>query len=255
MRYSSFRFRAARLLDYVGGDIFLDSSGKRFVDESAEVRFVSEAFLNLPDRVMWVVTDAQSTKNSGLEAKLLTGVVDTAGSIQELADKMGVDRAVLKYTIDRYNKFAEQGRDEDFGKTAFTQKIEKPPFYFGKERFDAHFSCGGLKINPSAQVLDQADRPIKNLYAAGEVTGGIHGRGSLRRRLANLLLCVWPNRRTQNRRRTQSAITSMHLGAYARRYIMAKSRKRQNIHQQGFTFKTQLLDGDKKCRKLSLLPL
>lgn len=171
--------QGGRLLDYVGGDIFLDSSGKRFVDESAEVRFVSEAFLNLPDRVMWVVTDAQSTKNSGLEAKLLTGVVDTAGSIQELADKMGVDRAVLKYTIDRYNKFAEQGRDEDFGKTTFTQKIEKPPFYFGKERFDAHFSCGGLKINPSAQVLDQADRPIKNLYAAGEVTGGIHGADRL----------------------------------------------------------------------------
>lgn len=79
----------------------------------------------------------------------------------------------------RYNRFVEQGEDKDFGKKIFTQKIEKPPFYFGREQFDIHYSCGGLKINKTCQVIGKADKPIPNLYAVGEVTGGIHGRDRL----------------------------------------------------------------------------
>jgi len=171
--------RGGRLLNYVGGDIYVDSEGKRFIDESKGVKAIAKAYLNLPDRVFWVITDSQSQKSLDLDAKLLAGSVHIADSVSEMAKKMHVSAKVLQETLDRYNRFVEQGEDKDFGKKIFTQKIEKPPFYFGGEQFDIHYSCGGLKINKTCQVIGKADKPIPNLYAVGEVTGGIHGRDRL----------------------------------------------------------------------------
>lgn len=171
--------RGGRLLNYVGGDIFVDREGKRFVDESKGVKAIGEAYLNLPDRVFWVITDSQSQKSLDLDAKLLSGTVRMADSVLEMAKKMHVSPKILQDTLDRYNRFAEQGEDKDFGKKIFTQKIDKPPFYFGREQFDIHYSCGGLKINKTCQVIGKADKPVPNLYAVGEVTGGIHGRDRL----------------------------------------------------------------------------
>lgn len=171
--------QGGRVLNYSGGDILVDSRGERFVNEDAEVRYILEAYLNLPDRQMWVITDSQSRKNDMFEPKLLSGVVQKADSVSEMAEKMGVDPHVLTHTLTRYNRFAAQGYDEDFGKRVFTQQINRPPYYFGKERFDIHYTCGGLKIDAHARVLDKTGRPIPGLYAAGEVTGGIHGGGRL----------------------------------------------------------------------------
>ena len=171
--------RGGRLLNYVGGDIFVDREGKRFVDESKGVKAIGEAYLNLPDRVFWVITDSQSQKSLDLDAKLLSGTVRMADSVLEMAKKMHVSPKILQDTLNRYNRFAEQGEDKDFGKKIFTQKIDKPPFYFGREQFDIHYSCGGLKINKTCQVIGKADKPVPNLYAVGEVTGGIHGRDRL----------------------------------------------------------------------------
>lgn len=171
--------QGGRVLNYTGGDILVDSRGERFVNEGAEVRFILEAFLNLPDRQMWVITDSQSQKNDMFEPKLISGIVQKADSVQEMAQKMGVDPHVLSHTLNRYNRFVKQGYDEDFGKRVFTQQINQPPYYFGKERFDIHYSCGGLKIDEETRVLDQSGFPIPNLYAVGEVTGGIHGSDRL----------------------------------------------------------------------------
>lgn len=123
--------RGGRLLNYVGGDIYVDSEGKRFIDESKGVKAIAEGYLNLPDRVFWVITDSQSQKSLDLDAKLLAGSVHIADSVSEMAKKMHVSAKVLQKTLDRYNRFVEQGEDKDFGKKIFTQKIEKPPFYFG----------------------------------------------------------------------------------------------------------------------------
>ncbi len=92
-----------------------------------------------------------------------------------MAQKMGVDPKVLQATLDRYNEFAAKKEDPDFGKTTFTQLINKPPYFFGKETQDVHFSCGGLRITPNAEVVDVNGKVIPGLYAAGETTGGIHG--------------------------------------------------------------------------------
>lgn len=171
--------RGGRLLNYAGGDMFVDGSGRRFTDETQSITALSKAYLNLTSKPMWVITDSLSNKGLDLEAKLLSGEVQTADSVEEMADKMGVSRAQLRSTLNRYNDFARRGKDEDFGRTIFTQTIEKPPFYFGKERFDIHYSCGGLRINEVGEVLGKEEKAIPNLYAVGEVTGGIHGRGRL----------------------------------------------------------------------------
>lgn len=63
--------RGGRLLNYVGGDIFVDSQGKRFVDESKGVKAIGEAYLNLPDRVFWVISDSQSQKSLDLVPNFL----------------------------------------------------------------------------------------------------------------------------------------------------------------------------------------
>lgn len=65
------------------------------------------------------------------------------------------------------------------GRRYLPRKLNKPPFYFGREQFDIHYSCGGLKINKKCQVIGKESKPIPNLYAVGEVTGGIHGRDRL----------------------------------------------------------------------------
>ena len=62
---------------------------------------------------------------------------------------------------------------------AQAQTIDTPPFYYGEERFSIHYTSGGIAINPKAQVLDRDDHPIPGLYAAGETTGGVHGRTRL----------------------------------------------------------------------------
>ena len=72
--------------------------------------------MNLPDRVFWVITDSQSQKSLDLDAKLLAGSVHIADSVSEMAKKMHVSAKVLQETLDRYNRFVEQGEDKDFGK-------------------------------------------------------------------------------------------------------------------------------------------
>lgn len=171
--------QGGRILNYAGGDIYVNSAGQRFVDEALSADEVSRAYLELPDRVMWVITDAASKKNSRFESKLINGTVQSASSVKEMARKMGVPSSTLEETIARYNRFVEAGRDEDFGKTVFTQKIEKPPFYFGRESFDLHTSLGGIRINEKAEVLRSDGSVIEGLYAAGETAGGVHGKGRL----------------------------------------------------------------------------
>lgn len=164
-----------RVLNYVGGDIYVDSSGSRFVDESAKVSIIEEKYLNLPDHTMWVITDSQSEKNSSFEGKLISGVIQRADTVDEMARKMNISAITLANTLDRYNDFVEKGFDSDFGKKVFTQKINKPPYYFGRERFDIHTSLGGILTDTRARVIGKDDRPIQGLYAAGETVGGIEG--------------------------------------------------------------------------------
>lgn len=172
-------FWGGRLTDYVGADIFLDGHGRRFVNEADTWHTIAEAILQLPGKRCWVLTDSQSVQGASRSSKILAGVVRVADSLREVAVGMGVSIDVLTETVARYNAFVRQGKDDDFGKTMFTQQINKPPFFYGAERLYVHYCCGGLKIDDKARVLTTESVPIAGLFAAGEVTGGIHGEDRL----------------------------------------------------------------------------
>ncbi len=168
-------FWGGRLLDYVGGDIFVNESGKRFVSECSSFKDLSDAILEQPQHEMWVITDANSRKGATLGVKLENKVVLKASSVEEMAAGMGIDPAVLAETLDRYNKYAEMGVDPDFFNSTITQTISTPPYYYGKEKLGIHFCCGGLRFSPRAEVLKENGDPIVGLYVAGEAGGGVHG--------------------------------------------------------------------------------
>ena len=172
-------YNGGRVLDYAGGEIWLNAEGRRFVSEDADFRDIQNAIERQPGRMMWALTDAKSRKGAGIGAKMASGIVKTADSIEELARAMEVSEDVLRGTLERYNRMASEKRDLDFGRTAFTQTIDTPPFYFGIERLGIHMTLGGLSIDERARVLLRDGSVIPGLYAAGETAGGIHGRNRL----------------------------------------------------------------------------
>ena len=172
-------FWGGRLLDYPGGDIYLDFRGRRFADESMRWNALSEEILRLPERQCWVVTDAQSYKGATLGLKLINGIVHKAQSVAELARGMQVDLEILSQTIDDYNNAARRGFDPKTGKRIFTQTISEPPYYYGKERIYVHTTLDGIRTDAGARVLSESRQPIPGLFACGETVGGIFGTDRL----------------------------------------------------------------------------
>jgi fumarate reductase flavoprotein subunit len=113
-----------------------------------------------------------------IRACVASGKIKTAKSLAELAAFFAIDAIALQVTIDRYNADCDKGIDgEYFKKMEERFSIRKPPFYISEVRASTIGLTGaGLNINEEAQVLDEHQRPISGLYAAGEVTGCIQGR-------------------------------------------------------------------------------
>ncbi|MEA4884736.1 MAG: flavocytochrome c [Clostridia bacterium] len=159
----------------VGAMVYVNTNGDRFADEGARRDVLTEAVLRQPGKKCWVITDEMSQKAYDVDAMVKRGEIVKADSIEELAKKCSLDVAKLTATMDRYNKLVEKKEDEDFGKKVLGQTISHPPFYAGLGEPRVHHTMGGLRINTDAQVLDIHGKVIPGLYAAGEVTGGIHG--------------------------------------------------------------------------------
>lgn len=175
----SIPYSGGRLTNYVGADIYVNAQGERFVNEAAPMEEISKALWALPERSFWVITDSQSAKGATRDVKLIKGIVKTADTIEQAAQGMGIKPQVLKATMKRYNEAADRGEDPDFGRKTFTQRIDKPPFYYGRERPFVHFCNGGLRIDAKGELLDAQGAVIPGVFAAGEVTGGVHGHGRL----------------------------------------------------------------------------
>lgn len=97
-------FWGGRLIDYAGGDMYVDETGRRFVDENLPWNAISEHILKLKSRRCWVITDAQSYKGATLSLKLINGIVRKAGSIREMAAAMRIPPTVLEQTFAQYNR-------------------------------------------------------------------------------------------------------------------------------------------------------
>lgn len=168
----------------VDGSIYVDKRGNRIVDEGARRDVIRDAVLGTPERYAYTVVDNNqyNSYNSAVHDAVERGIaIDeawTAPTIKELAKKMGVDPEGLQKTIDRYNNVLIKNKeDPDFHKAPrnLTRKIAQGPFWACYTGMTVHHTMGGLNTNTKAQVLDATGTPIPRLYAAGEITGGIHG--------------------------------------------------------------------------------
>lgn len=167
------------------GIVYVDEKGKRFVNELERRDVVSRAELNTGGKKTFsIFTEAMVGKmgtKEEVESGLARGRFVRAGSLAELAGKIGLDPAVLTETIKKHNAYLADKKDPEFGKNITPQmlSIEQGPYYAIAQWPAVHHTMGGLRVNKEAQALDIWGKVIPRLYAAGEVTGGLHGANRL----------------------------------------------------------------------------
>jgi fumarate reductase flavoprotein subunit len=102
--------------------------------------------------------------------------VYTGATIEELANKMGLDPKTLSATVQNYNAICDAGVDTDFGKDKpFLRKVETGPFYAFELKCNVFCSMGGIRVNTRNEVLDSNFNPIPGLYGAGVDCSGLYG--------------------------------------------------------------------------------
>ena len=102
-------------------------------------------------------------------------MISRGETLAELAENIGIPADALEKTIDEFNALVKAGKPDQFGRRTWENTIEEGPFYAVAFSPCVHHTMGGLEINPDAEVLNTKGQAIEGLYAAGEVTGGIHG--------------------------------------------------------------------------------
>jgi len=164
--------------------VIVNKNGRRFVNEFSGRDVLTKAAIDQGGLFYLIADDeikktAANTSQEKLDRQVEAGTLFRADTIEELAVKVGMDPEVLKETIVKYNSYVDAGFDPEFHKDTFSLKVEKAPFYATPRKPAVHHTMGGLKIDTNTHVLDENGQPIKHLYAAGEVAGGIHAGNRL----------------------------------------------------------------------------
>ncbi|OGN91092.1 MAG: hypothetical protein A2158_06770 [Chloroflexi bacterium RBG_13_46_14] len=153
-------------------------TGKRFINELADRKTVSDAILNIGAPCIGIA-DAKAVETSGwnIEHCLEKGVVKSFNDLKELASFYKLSYTALKVTVQKFNSYIENRLDKEFSKPILddASPINYPPYYGIRLWPKVHHTMGGIQINVRGQVIDINQKPISGLYAAGEVVGGIHG--------------------------------------------------------------------------------
>ncbi len=173
---------AALITEGLRGDgaILINAEGKRFIDEVGTRDVVSAAEIAQTGSYSWLVVDQAMADNSSvIQGYIKKGYTVTGATYEELAKAMGVDEAALTETMNNWNGYVEAKNDPDFGRTSFANPLNTAPYYAIKVTAGVHHTMGGLKINPNTEVLNENGEVIPGLFAAGEVTGGVHGANRL----------------------------------------------------------------------------
>lgn len=158
------------------GAILVNRAGKRFINELETRDVVSQAILKQEGKTAFLVFDQGIVdRMASIKKYKDAGLLKEASTIKELAGKIGVNADELEKTINTYNEYFEAKKDKEFGRRVLAEELTKAPFYAVEVGPAIHHTMGGIKINTNAQVLNNSGRVIEGLYAAGEVTGGVHG--------------------------------------------------------------------------------
>ena len=180
-----------------GWFMFVGHDGRRFADETIDYSVSGMLLREQPAGECFAIFD-ETARGGGevkrakggeiytppswapdrLAERAASGAIVQADTLDALAEHVGIDRARFATTVNDYNRDCDDGVDRAFAKDpALLRPIRQPPFHAVRIRPAViGITGGGLRIDRDARVLDRADRPIPGLFAAGETTGGIHGR-------------------------------------------------------------------------------
>ena len=173
---------AALITEGLRGDgaILVNAEGQRFIDEVGTRDVVSAAEIAQTDSYSWLVVDQKMVDASAvIQGYIKKGYTVTGEDYKSLAEAMGVDAAAFEETMTKWNGYVADKKDPDFNRTSFANPLDTAPYYAIKVTAGVHHTMGGVKINTSTEVLNEQDAVIPGLYAAGEVTGGVHGANRL----------------------------------------------------------------------------
>lgn len=173
---------AALITEGLRGDgaVLINAEGKRFIDEVGTRDVVSAAEIAQTGSYSWLVVDqAMVDASSVIQGYIKKGYTVTGETYEELGKAMGVDEAAFAETMEKWNGYVEAKNDPDFGRTSFANPLNTAPYYAVKVTAGVHHTMGGLKINANTEVLNEKGEVIPGLFAAGEVTGGVHGANRL----------------------------------------------------------------------------
>lgn len=173
---------AALITEGLRGDgaILVNAEGKRFVDEVGTRDVVSAAEVAQTGSYSWLIVDQKmADASSVIQGYITKGYTFTGETYEELAEAIGVDPAALAETMSDWNACVEAKSDPEFGRTSFASPLDTAPYYAVKVTAGVHHTMGGVKINSDTEVLKEDGSVIPGLFAAGEVTGGVHGANRL----------------------------------------------------------------------------
>ncbi len=167
--------------------IFINANGDRFVNEGGRRDDMTKALFEQPDHMMWIVLDShcyptgeeKNNFNESVNQLVAEGRAFKGETVEELASAINVPAENLQKALDDFNAHVKSKEPDAFGRTLYSDPIDKGPFYAAARVPTVHHTMGGVKINKEAQVINAGGEIIPGLYAAGEVTGGIHGKNRL----------------------------------------------------------------------------
>lgn len=165
------------------GAILVNNEGKRFYNELETRDKVSEAILSQDGANAWLIVDqAMLDESATVKTYLEKGFLTEAKDYKELAELIGCDEETIKGTLEGWNKIVADNNDPDFareGMDTVKSDLSKAPYYAVQIAPGIHHTMGGVEINTESEVIDKDGNIIPGLYAAGEVTGGVHGANRL----------------------------------------------------------------------------
>jgi fumarate reductase flavoprotein subunit len=162
------------------GAIVVNQEGKRFMNELTTRDKASAAILAQTGKMAYMVFDEgvrQSLKQ--IDGYFHLDLVKEGETPEALAAEIKAPAQALKATIETYNQAVDKKDDAEFKRPDMPRALRTPKYYAIAIKPGVHYTMGGLKINTDTQVIAKDGKPIAGLYAAGEVTGGVHGNNRL----------------------------------------------------------------------------
>lgn len=178
------------------GAIFVNTDGKRIVNESAPYTHFRDAIAAQKDKIAFVVMDQRTWDRFyelllkyGFTADEVQGFFDldgkkspilVKGDLQTVAQKAGINYTNLQKTLTDYVDEVKAGKDHEFNRPAkFMHEYEGHTYYVIEQKLRFCTTLGGYETNKQMQLLDQEFNPVANFYASGEIVGGANGHDSM----------------------------------------------------------------------------